>query len=127
MERERNCNQSKFYIFRTTFESSSITEGAVIPLPSRSNADLVARRIRQAAKGGPYDKSHKLQAAVAPAKISPKPPHLLQPPSVPTKKDLSLSIIMSIFPLIKSLKGGFSLFPGSYIISSLGFHLSKRT
>ncbi len=55
------------------------------------------------AKAGPYSKFQYAHVATAPERISPMPPHLLKPPSMPTAIFLGPKR-MSFSPLTKSVK-----------------------
>ena len=93
-------------MFFTVSANSLITDGAVSPRPSFSNAALVASLTIRDASAGPYSKSQSEQTDAAPARMSPMPPHLFFPPSVRTTNERSLPRMMSLCPLMRSLKWG---------------------
>lgn len=112
-------------MFFTVCASSLMTEGAVNPRPSFSNAALVAILTILDAKAGPYSKSQSAHTDAVPARISPMPPHLFLPPSVRTMNDRSLPKMMSLGPLIINLKCGNACLQEIYVISSLESLLRK--
>lgn len=77
--------------------------GAVNPLPYFQYAFLVAILTIVEAKAGPYSKFQYAHVATAPDKISPIPPHLLNPPSTPTAMFLGPKS-MSFYPLTNNEK-----------------------
>lgn len=103
----------------TTCVSSSMTIGAVVPLPYFSKAFLVAIRTILDAKTSPYVKSHDAQTAIAPDRMSPNPPHLFLPPSVLMIKDFWLLRMRSSLPFMNSVMPSHPLTPSIYCNSSL--------
>lgn len=83
--------------------SSSMILGAVKPLPSLAYALWVAILTIVDARAGPYSKFQYAQVATAPDKMSPIPPHLLNPPSIPTAIFLGPKRI-SFSPLTNKVK-----------------------